>query len=282
MFKNLICIIKVFKTYPSQVCIKIFVFLTFGLFLILFFLINAILYKSVFSFALSALGFILGFYIIWAIVPQIKLPFQSKVWKGIDLLDSDILLTFDDAPSKYTNQILDVLDINNIKAIFFVIGQNCLHYPDKVKEIISRGHVIGCHGMWHKKYLFSSKSFIQKDIKECMRILSQNFKISPNLFRSPHGFRNFYLANIIGLFDMVHLSWHRGFWDTDPNVSTEELILRAKEITKGEILLFHDGIDTVLDPNRSNFLTIFPNIINMLQNKGFSFADPRIFIKHLN
>ena len=59
------------------------------------------------------------------------------------------MITFDDGPSKWTNQILDTLKVNNVKATFFVTGKS-LYSNDSintVKRIINEGHTLGSH-MW--------------------------------------------------------------------------------------------------------------------------------------
>ena len=55
-----------------------------------------------------------------------------------------VYLTFDDGPSIYTGQILDVLAANNVKATFFVIGRDKEYY-DYYRRIVDEGHTIGMH-----------------------------------------------------------------------------------------------------------------------------------------
>ncbi|PNK40084.1 polysaccharide deacetylase family protein, partial [Bacillus thuringiensis] len=43
-------------------------------------------------------------------------------------------LTFDDGPGKYTANLLDVLKKNDVKATFFLIGDNVKRFPDLVKR----------------------------------------------------------------------------------------------------------------------------------------------------
>lgn len=63
----------------------------------------------------------------------------------------DIAITFDDGPNPYfTQKILDILDSFNVKATFFVIGIRCLEYPEILKEIKQREHLIGNHTFSHK------------------------------------------------------------------------------------------------------------------------------------
>jgi len=61
-----------------------------------------------------------------------------------------VLLTFDDGPHpEYTPQILQILDKYQTKAVFFVIGKNAEKYPDLLKEIYQRGHIIANHSYSH-------------------------------------------------------------------------------------------------------------------------------------
>ncbi|MEB8752330.1 polysaccharide deacetylase family protein, partial [Bacillus cereus] len=50
-----------------------------------------------------------------------------------------IYLTFDDGPGKYTNQLLDILKENKIKATFFLIGSHAQQYSDVVKREYKEG-----------------------------------------------------------------------------------------------------------------------------------------------
>ena len=61
-----------------------------------------------------------------------------------------IALTIDDGPADpYTAQILDELKKLNVKATFFLIGQNAERYPDLVRRIWDEGHEIGNHSYTH-------------------------------------------------------------------------------------------------------------------------------------
>lgn len=65
---------------------------------------------------------------------------------------NEIALTFDDGPNPFwTHKFLDLLDKDNIKANFFIRGQNAELYPEIVKESFKRGHLIGNHTYSHPK-----------------------------------------------------------------------------------------------------------------------------------
>src|SRR5579883_997842 len=54
-------------------------------------------------------------------------------------------LTFDDGPSPYTAQVLDILKANHVHATFFLCGENAERYPGLVRRIAAEGHEIGNH-----------------------------------------------------------------------------------------------------------------------------------------
>ncbi|GAE04641.1 peptidoglycan N-acetylglucosamine deacetylase [Paenibacillus sp. JCM 10914] len=62
-----------------------------------------------------------------------------------------VLLTFDDGPKDETmiNNMIDVLDKHDAKAIFFVNGYRVKQNPDLLKIIDDRGQIIGNHAWDH-------------------------------------------------------------------------------------------------------------------------------------
>ena len=65
-------------------------------------------------------------------------------------MEKAVALTFDDGPDPiHTPRILDILEENNIKATFFLIGSNIETYPELVKRIYEEGHIIGTFLILH-------------------------------------------------------------------------------------------------------------------------------------
>jgi peptidoglycan/xylan/chitin deacetylase (PgdA/CDA1 family) len=86
------------------------------------------------------------------VVDPVTLPrIGSMQYKTtLPLQDHEVVLTFDDGPlPPYTNQILDTLAANCVKANYFLIGQMAQAYPDLVRRIYNAGHVIGTHSQSH-------------------------------------------------------------------------------------------------------------------------------------
>jgi peptidoglycan/xylan/chitin deacetylase (PgdA/CDA1 family) len=64
----------------------------------------------------------------------------------LPLADHEVVLTFDDGPLPHnSNQILDILASQCVKATFFEIGRMAHDYPEGVRKLRDAGHSIGSH-----------------------------------------------------------------------------------------------------------------------------------------
>lgn len=80
----------------------------------------------------------------------INKDFSNTNLGDIHVGHKEIILTFDDGPNPgVTNRILDILQDYNIKAAFFVIGNNVKAHPELMKRILDEGHIVGNHSMTH-------------------------------------------------------------------------------------------------------------------------------------
>jgi peptidoglycan/xylan/chitin deacetylase (PgdA/CDA1 family) len=69
---------------------------------------------------------------------------------SLPLADKEVVLTFDDGPlPPYSNQILDILASECVKATYFLVGEMARAYPAVVRRIYEQGHTIGTHSDTH-------------------------------------------------------------------------------------------------------------------------------------
>lgn len=192
-----------------------------------------------------------------AIIDAAKLSQGQKV----------ISLTFDDGPWPGTTaQILDILKENNIKATFFVVGQNVKRYPDLVKRIIAEGHAIGNH-TWHHWYHYMNPQAAAYEIDHTTDLIYQTTGVKTNLFRPPGGMmhngvvayaRNSKYAIVMWSSDSVDYSLP----------AVPKLISNVFRLARpGGIVLMHDG-----GGNRTKTVQALPEIISGFRNQGYSFV----------
>src|SRR4030088_1527852 len=68
----------------------------------------------------------------------------------LPLEDHEVVLTFDDGPlPRNSNQILEILASQCVKATFFTVGRMARDYPEGVRKLRAAGHSIGTHTQNH-------------------------------------------------------------------------------------------------------------------------------------
>jgi peptidoglycan/xylan/chitin deacetylase (PgdA/CDA1 family) len=69
---------------------------------------------------------------------------------SLPLADKEVVLTFDDGPlPPYSNQILDILASQCVKATYFLVGEMARAFPAAVRRTYEEGHTIGTHSDNH-------------------------------------------------------------------------------------------------------------------------------------
>lgn len=84
--------------------------------------------------------------------------------------------TWQNYPSRVeqnTRKILDLFDIHGVKGTFFIVGWTAERFPGLVKDIIARGHEIGCHSYLHQKIYTQTPEEFREDTKKAKDILEQ-------------------------------------------------------------------------------------------------------------
>jgi polysaccharide deacetylase family protein (PEP-CTERM system associated) len=72
-----------------------------------------------------------------------------------------------------TTRILDLLDTYGVKGTFFIVGWTAERFPGLVKEIVTRGHEIGCHSYQHQKIYNQTLEEFRRDTQKAKDILEQ-------------------------------------------------------------------------------------------------------------
>lgn len=102
-----------------------------------------------------------------------------------------VYLTFDDGPSIYTKDILDILKRYNVKATFFVTGMNTPLYDEYLQKILDDGHSLGIHTYSHVySDVYESLESFQADFNKMRDYIKQQTGQDISLYRFPGGSGN--------------------------------------------------------------------------------------------
>lgn len=162
--------------------------------------------------------------------------------------------------TEYINDILDVLDVYNVKTTFFVGGSWFAKNVDIAKEIYKRGHEIGNHGYNHKDHDKISEQQNYDEINKTHLLIKANLGIEMTLFAPPSG-----AFNDITIATAKSLNYKTIMWTHDTidwrDKDTDLIVKRAtKNLSNGDLILMHPT---------QNTLEALPLILAYSQNNGF-------------
>ena len=177
-----------------------------------------------------------------------------------------IAMTFDDGPSPETTpRLLDILKQRNIKATFFMIGQNAERNPEIVKRILADGHEIGNHSWTHPQLAKLPDDRVTEEITKTQNAITNASGYTPKLLRPPYGSitgrQKEWIENQFGLSVIL--------WSVDPfdwkrpgaSVIQQRILAGARP---GAIILSHDIHKQTVDS--------MPATLDALAAKGFRFV----------
>ena len=188
--------------------------------------------------------------------------FPSLVWRK-ETLDKEIWLTFDDGPTpEVTPWILSILKKENVKATFFLVGQQIEEFPELVVTIIKDGHTIANHSYSHKNGWLTNKEKYLEDIENCQVLIPNN-----KLFRPPYGkITKAQIAALKGRYKII--LWDVLSYDfkqsTSPKKVQENII---QNTTSGSIIVMHNN-----QMSFKNLEPILGKTIQQLKAKGYNFS----------
>lgn len=164
-----------------------------------------------------------------------------------------VYLTFDDGPSIYTNEILDILKEYDVKATFFVLGKESESSKQALKRIVEEGHSLGMHSYSHQyDQIYASQEAFAEDFQKIRNYLAEVTGMTSWLYRFPGGSSNTITDVDIHVFidyllenNTVYYDWNVSSGDAVKGGLSVETIL--ENATQGierrgtSVVLLHDA-----------------------------------------
>lgn len=205
------------------------------------------------------------------VVNRIVYVYEKK--PDISIGDKVIYLTFDDGPSVYTKELLNILKEYNVKATFFVTGNGNREY---IKKAYNEGHSIGIHTYSHVyKNVYASEEAYFNDLEKVQKIIKEQTGEESRLVRFPGG-----SSNTVSRFNkgiMTRLSKElerRGYKYFDWNVSSSDTVKsNSDDIANTVIRRLKKGNNVVLQHDTKYYsVKAVRKIIEYGLANGYTFA----------
>ncbi len=185
-----------------------------------------------------------------------------------------VALTFDDGPDpEATPEIVRILSERNIRAAFFVVGERARRHPELVRQLHEAGHLVGNHTDTHSMtFHFRLWADARRELRACDEAIASILGERPALFRSPQGYKNPALCDVLTELDLTPVGWQvRGLDSVGGDArAIEARVVRGAQ--PGGVIVLHDGGGFGGRVDRSATLEALPRIIDGLKARGLTFA----------
>jgi peptidoglycan/xylan/chitin deacetylase (PgdA/CDA1 family) len=194
--------------------------------------------------------------------------FAPSVWHG-NRNRSSLALTFDDGPSESTPALLELLAEHNVKATFFMCGQNVRRLKEIAREVCAAGHEIGNHTDTHSPLYFKSPEYIYGELALAQQSILQITKVTPRFFRAPYGVRWPGLGRSQERLHLNGVMWTAiaNDWKWPASRISRLLLQRA---VNGAIFCLHDGRELQRAPDIRATLDAVEFVLPILKERGFT------------
>lgn len=181
-----------------------------------------------------------------------------------------VYLTFDCNPGQNTEAILDVLARYNVKATFFVVGDETGENDAIYQRIVNEGHTLGMNS-YSNQYssIYSSTQSFEEDYTKISDFIYEKTGIESKLYRFPGGssnrISNVNMAEFVRILNqkgVVYFDWNVSAGDTAVDYTVDDVISNVTEGImqyKTSVVLLHD------DDNKTVTAEALEPLINKLK-----------------
>jgi peptidoglycan-N-acetylglucosamine deacetylase len=189
---------------------------------------------------------------------------------------SGYALTFDDGPHpEGTCAVLEILAGANVRATFFLVGEQVRRNPRLAREIVAAGHGIGLHCDRHRNLLRLTPRQVREDIARAQATIEEATERSPALYRPPYG-----LPNACALLQARARGWRTLLWshwgrDWKPRATPESIAaLVTQGVGEGSVLLLHDADDYSAPGSWRRTASALPRVLETLAQRELEAVQP--------
>ena len=186
--------------------------------------------------------------------------YPDALWR-MNKHERAVYLTFDDGPiPEVTPRVLDILDHYQVKATFFMVGDNVRKHPDILQQVKDKGHRIGNHTFNHiGGFRHGIRSYLNN-------VEKANEYLHTDLVRPPHGWLKW------EQYFFLHKRYQLVMWDLvtrdySNRLNAQEVLWNVRHYARpGSIITFHDSLKS-----QDKLWFALPRSIEWLQAQGYSF-----------
>jgi len=205
-------------------------------------------------------------------VPAVGAPARKQwsvaqlpaVVKRLPVDESVVYLTFDDGPTRYLEQIVQVLVEKQVPATFFWIGGYAPPSSQLIKLMQQSKMLFGTHTVSHQKLTGKPYQVQKKEIGQGTAILARWTGSKIHYVRPPYGARDNNTDRVANELGLKTILWSIDPRDWEKGVTSAQIIQRViSQLHPGAVILLHEKPMT---------LQALPQLIDQIREAGYQLA----------
>ena len=210
-------------------------------------------------------------YLLYCIIPTFLYKIKHNLSNNRNA--KNIYLTFDDGPdATYTNELLDLLKDENIKATFFVVANSAKENKKVIDRMIAEGHQIGLHSLEHKSAMVKGIRYTKNDLCKSIEIMKE-LNIPISYYRPPWGHINIATLCLVKKNNLKLVLWDvmTGDWKLNRTCADIKSSI-INQTQNGDIICLHDARGSEGAPKKT-ILALTEAIPMLKSNYNFELLD---------
>jgi peptidoglycan-N-acetylglucosamine deacetylase len=207
--------------------------------------------------------------VVPAAAGALRLPRRLSVASGV-------ALTFDDGPHpEGTPAVLELLTREQLRAAFFLVGEQVERRPELAARIAEAGHLVALHGYQHQLQLRMRRAEAEADLRRGVAVIADATGGPPRWHRPPYGIYSPWGLEIAQAAELSPLLWSR--WGKDWRRFTTPARIAARaahELAPGDVILLHDADFYSSRNSHRRTLAALPLIVAELRRRGLDTVLP--------
>jgi peptidoglycan/xylan/chitin deacetylase (PgdA/CDA1 family) len=179
-------------------------------------------------------------------------------------------LTFDDGPhAQGTPATLEILAAADVRATFFLVGEQVRRNPGLAAEIVAAGHEIGLHCDCHRNLLRLSPRQVSIDVARAQDTIESAGGCAIGLYRPPYGVLNAAALRLARAHGWRTVLWSQWGKDWQARATPESIAARVTaDAGEGSVLLLHDADDYSAPDSWRRMVVALPRVLDTLAGRG--------------
>lgn len=180
-----------------------------------------------------------------------------------------VALTYDDGPHpEWTPKMIELLRSKNVKATFYLLGQEIKRFPDIAREIHENGFELGNHTMNHPNFNQSkwNSENITEQLQDTNDLIAEYAGVNKVLtMRPPYGNTPKKLEAVCKDLGLAIIAWDVDTNDWESGVTADDMVENImKNLKDGSIILMHDKHKKTYDTTEA--------VIDKIRAEGYEFV----------